>query len=280
MLNVIRKPIFIIFAVLLALLLPLTYLTAKHLTLREQLERLSKKYPSYTDEEIAVIEAVKKVSPSVVSIIARKEVFGFQRQVLDLGNGFQIVIPGKLQSQGKQIVGGGSGFVIGRDGLIATNKHVIADAKAEYEVILPGGQKFPAKVFLKDAVHDLAFVKIENAAQKLRPLSLADSENIRVGQSVIAIGNALGELENSVTKGVVSALNRSIIASEGNGRTVQLDGIIQTDAAINLGNSGGPLLNTNGEVVGMNTAMNIGAENIGFAIPANKIKELLAKTSL
>lgn len=273
-----KNKLLILVSFIAILLTPFAFLTAKQVILRDEIEKLRTKYPSYTEDEIAVIEVVKKASPSVVSIVQRKEVFGVGRQILDLGNGFKIVIPGELQSQGKQIVGQGTGFVIGDNGLIATNKHVVEDKKSDYEAIISTGKKFSAKVVYEDSTHDLAFLKIDGAPKGLKPLSLSNSRLARIGQTVIAIGNALGELQNTVTKGVISALNRSVVAG-GVGGVENLSKIIQTDAAINPGNSGGPLLNTVGEVVGINTAVNQDAQNIGFAIPSNEIKAAFEKFS-
>jgi S1-C subfamily serine protease len=131
------------------------------------------------------------------------------------------------------------------------------------------GQKFTAKVLARDPIQDVAVLKIE--ANNLIPVTLGNSDNIEIGQTAIAIGNALGEFRNTVSSGIISGLMRSITAG-GGGFSEQLDEVIQTDAAINPGNSGGPLLNLYGEVIGINTATATNAENIGFAIPVNKIK--------
>lgn len=256
--------------------MPLTYLGAKTLSLYKQLQRLRITYPQLVEDEIAVIEVVKRVQNSVVSVVVQKEVFSPGQRILDLGNGVQIIVPGELESQGKQVVGKGSGFVVGKNGLIVTNKHVVSDKQADYHIIFNDGKKFEAKVVARDPFNDLALLKIKNPLNGLTTLSLGDSKKLLIGQTVIAIGNALGEFQNTVTKGVISAINRSILAIDENvGQTERLVKIIQTDAAINPGNSGGPLLNTVGEVIGINTAVNQGAENIGFAIPAEDIRFVL-----
>lgn len=257
--------------------IPFGYLAAETVSLQKEIKLLRSQYPKYTEEEIAVTEAVKKVKNSVVSIVVRQEVFAPSERVMDIGNGFQIVVPGDLKSQGKQVVGQGSGFVIRDDGLIVTNKHVVAEQNADYQVIFGSGKKFDAKVVATDPVNDLALLKISGKKYGKFPAAiLGDSKELQMGQTVIAIGNALGELNNSVTKGVVSALNRAILASDSaGGQTERLVKIIQTDAAINPGNSGGPLVNSFGEVVGVNTAVNLGAENIGFAIPVDDVKFVL-----
>jgi serine protease Do len=167
-------------------------------------------------------------------------------------------------------VGGGSGFIVSADGLIVTNKHVVLDENAEYTVILDDGRKFDAEVLARDEANDLAVVKIN--ASDLPVAKIGESSSVRLGQTVIAIGNALGEFSNSVSIGVVSGLSRELTAEGAGGFSERIEGVIQTDAAINEGNSGGPLLNLKGEVIGINTAIASGAENIGFAIPIDAVK--------
>jgi S1-C subfamily serine protease len=169
-------------------------------------------------------------------------------------------------------IGGGTGFIISSDGMILTNKHVVLDKEADYTVLTNDGRKFPAEVLARDPVQDLAIIKIQ--ANNLPVVKLGDSSNLQIGQTVIAIGNALGEFRNTVSVGVISGLGRTVTAT-GGGMVETLEDIIQTDAAINKGNSGGPLLNLKGEVIGINTAMAFGAENIGFAIPINKAKRAI-----
>ncbi len=149
---------------------------------------------------------------------------------------------------------------------------MVEDEEAEYTVILSNGEKFDAKVLAKDSFLDIAILKI--SAKDLPVVNLGNSEKLEIGQTVIAIGNSLGEFQNSVSKGIISGLQRRINASDSIGRSETLDQVIQTDAAINPGNSGGPLLNLKGEVIGVNVAMAEGAENIGFAIPINDAKEI------
>lgn len=233
-------------------------------------------------EESAVTSAVEKVSPAVVSIIVTKDLpkleqyyynpFGndpFFDQFFG-GNDSQFLVPGTRQNgTEKQEVGGGTGFIISSDGMIVTNKHVVTDEQAEYTVLMNNEKKYPAKVLARDPVSDLAILKIE--MKDLPTVELGDSGNLKVGQSVIAIGNALGEFRNTVSVGVISGLARSITAG-GAGTAEDLTNIIQTDAAINPGNSGGPLLNIAGQVIGINTAVAQGAQGIGFAIPINEVK--------
>ncbi len=231
--------------------------------------------------EAQIINAVKNTSPAVESIVISKNVpiieqyytspFGddpFFKQFFG-----DIQVP-QLRQKGfkKQEVGGGTGFVISKDGLILTNKHVVADMGAEYTVLTNEGKKYPAKVLARDQISDLAVIKIE--AVGLVPVKLGDSDSVQVGQTAIAIGNALGEFKNTVSVGVVSGLGRSVTAS-GGGVVETIYDVIQTDASINPGNSGGPLLNLKGEVMGINTAMVSGAQSIGFAIPVNQAKRII-----
>jgi len=243
-------------------------------------------YQPQTSQEKAIIEAVKKVSPSVVSIIITKDLPVFTQYYEDpfeefrkfFGEDFpfEFKVP-KYKQQGKEKreVGGGTGFIISEDGLVLTNKHVVADEEAEYSVITNDGERYDAEVLARDPFQDLAILRIKPkngvGKIKLKPVSLGDSSLLEIGQTVIAIGNALGEFRNTVSVGVISGLGRTITAS-GGGIIETLEDVIQTDAAINKGNSGGPLLNLKGEVVGVNVAMAQGAQSIGFAIPINKAK--------
>ncbi len=243
-------------------------------------------YASKNSYEQAIIDAVKKASPAVVSIVISKDVPIIEQcpeslspfanlppefqQFFGQNFNFQTYVPCQKGTQ-KQDVGGGSGFIVSSDGLIITNKHVVSDTSADYTVFLNDGKKYSAKVLARDPVQDLALIKIE--ATNLPTVTLGDSDGLELGQTAIAIGNALGEFRNTVSMGVISGLSRTITAasdSSGNQETIQ--GVIQTDAAINPGNSGGPLLDLNGDVVGINTAIVSGAQNIGFAIPINQAK--------
>jgi serine protease Do len=187
------------------------------------------------------------------------------------GGGLQFNQPCQKGTK-KQEVGGGSGFIITSDGMIVTNKHVVSDTSADYTVLTNDGKKYDGKVLARDPIQDLAILKIE--VSNLSPAILGDSDSVKLGQTAIAIGNALGEFRNTVSVGVISGLAREIIASGSSGsETIQ--GVIQTDAAINPGNSGGTLLNLKGEVIGINTAIVSGAQNIGFAIPVNQAKRAI-----
>jgi len=239
-------------------------------------------YSPQTDQETAVIQTVDQASQSVVSIIITKDV-PILEQYLEVGPfGFTP----QLREKGteKVEVGGGTGFIVSEDGLILTNKHVVIDDEAEYTVFTNDGEKFPARVLAKDPYQDVAIIKIDqenNLDEEGNPvfvkfpvLTLGDSDNIQTGQTVIAIGNALAEFKNTVSSGVISGLGRKITASGGD-FVETLEDVIQTDAAINKGNSGGPLLNLKGEVIGINTAIANDAQSIGFAIPINKAKRAL-----
>jgi serine protease Do len=240
--------------------------------------------PTVFDLESAVTQIAEKSSSAVVSIVISKYVPIVERFYInpfeefelppEIKPFFEFKVP-QYREKGyeKQKVGGGTGFIVSSDGLIITNKHVVSDSKAEYTVYLNDGRKFKAEVLALHPTDDLALIKIK--ANNLPTLVLGDSDKVKIGQFVIAIGNALGEFQNTVSFGVVSGLRRSITASDQSGNVERLEGLIQTDAAINFGNSGGPLINLKGEVIGVNTAIAGGAENIGFAIPINRAKKMI-----
>ena len=211
------------------------------------------------DEESRIVEIVKRANPAVVSVVVTKEI----PSVRQFGP-FSVEVPG---GGGPQQVGGGSGFFISEDGLVMTNKHVVSDEEADYSIVTSDGRHLPAEVLDRDPFNDLAVLKVANGERF--PYLEFESEELKSGQTVIAIGNALGEFANSVSVGVVSGLSRSVVAAGALGQTELLDEVIQTDAAINPGNSGGPLLDVNGKVVGVNVAVARGSENIGFALPAS-----------
>lgn len=239
-----------------------------------------KEYVPATSQEEAVINAVKEYSPAVVSIIISKDLPVIEQYYINPfgeGSPFGFEIP-QYRQQGteKQEVGGGSGFIISSDGLVLTNKHVVQDKEAEYTVLTTEGKKYPAKVLALDPVQDLALIKIDTKDEpgKTFPIvKFGNSDNLQIGQTVIAIGNALGEFRNTVSVGVISGLGRTVTASGGGTFVETIEDVVQTDAAINRGNSGGPLLNLKGEVIGVNTAMAQDAQSIGFAIPINKAKK-------
>jgi len=232
-----------------------------------------------TPQETAVENVVKNVSPSVVSVIATANLASMQQNSNPLDQFFGNLFPqlnppssGSQPGNQQQEIGGGSGFIISGDGMILTNKHVVDIQGASYTVLTNDGQKYPAQILAEDPVQDIAILKINK--NNLPVVKLADSTSLEIGQSAIAIGNALGEFRNTVSVGVISGLGRSVVASSDffGSQTEQLEGVIQTDAAINPGNSGGPLLNLSGEVIGINVAVAQGAQSIGFALPINLAK--------
>ena len=238
----------------------------------QQSDPVVKKVVQMQDDSI--VDMVENVSPSVVSIVAKKEVAQYrQMSPLDLFFG----VPQQEQQQNgpseKQKVGGGTGFFVSSDGMIITNRHVVVDTDAEYTVLTNDGTEHPATVLARDEYLDFAVLKVDG--NDYTAVELGDSSSIKLGQTVVAIGNSLGEFSNSVSRGIVSGVQRNIVAGSGFGDTEELTDIIQTDAAINFGNSGGPLLDLNGKVIGINTAVAQGAENIGFAIPISQVMRLI-----
>jgi len=224
-----------------------------------------------------VVDTIKHVMPAVVSIAIAKHLEDLEKEIPKELYPFlpggpskpQLKIPENLiDKRGMVQVGGGSGFIVEENGLILTNKHVIADPKAEYTVITNDGRKFPTQILSRDPINDVAITRIE--AKNLLVVKLGDATKLELGESVIAIGNALGIFKNTVSLGIVSGLSRVISAqADPTAPPQEMRGLIQTDAAINPGNSGGPLVDLNGLAVGINAAVVFGAENIGFAIPIN-----------
>ncbi|MFA5270174.1 MAG: trypsin-like peptidase domain-containing protein [Patescibacteria group bacterium] len=200
---------------------------------------------------VSVEDVVAKVSPAVVSIVTKSQVQGF------FGGTYEQT-------------GSGTGFIIKSNGLIVTNRHVAEATDAKYAVTISSGKTYDATVVARDSYNDLAMLKI--SASNLPTVTLGDSSQLRVGQQVVAIGNAMGEYQNTVTTGIISGIGRAITAGGSAGGSEQIDNVIQTDAAINPGNSGGPLVNLSGEVIGINTAVDIQGQSIGFAIPINDVK--------
>jgi len=226
-------------------------------------------------EESATVEVVKKVSPSVVSIVVTKELENIYNLTGPDVFGFgQYYNENSDQGPYKQTVGRGTGFIIEKNGLILTNRHVVDDEDAEYTVILNDGTQFQAEILGRDMIKDIAILKIQ--AENLDTIELGDSNGIEIGQTVIAIGNALGEYSNTVTRGVISGINRKVVAGGIFSSEEVIDGAIQTDAAINIGNSGGPLLNLAGQVIGVNTAVNWNGSALGFAIPIDQAKNIIS----
>jgi len=242
---------------------------------KKELKSLYNESANMIAEDEATVSVVESVTPAVVSIVVSKDISIYRDNFFGDPFGFfnPFGFPDQTQpsKKEKQKIGGGSGFFISDDGMIITNKHVVSDENAEYAVLLADGSEHMAKVLARDPVRDFALIKIDGSG--FPTLQLGDSDAIKVGQTVIAIGNSLGEFSNSVSRGIVSGLKRDLVAGSGFGQSERLTNIIQTDAAINPGNSGGPLLDIRGQVIGINTAVAQGAENVGFALPINSIKK-------
>ncbi|MFH1142394.1 MAG: trypsin-like peptidase domain-containing protein [Candidatus Uhrbacteria bacterium] len=200
------------------------------------------------EEETATISVVEKVTPAVVSVIAKREYSG---ELVE--------------------VSGGTGFFVSSEGLVLTNRHVINSGGVTYSILTNNGDEYPIEIVAKDTLYDLAVLQVvleEGQEADFPIVELGDSDSIKNGQTVIAIGNALSEYQNSVTKGVISGTGRRVVAGNYYSTEV-IEGAIQTDAAINPGNSGGPLINLLGQVIGVNTATSSAGEGLGFAIPIN-----------
>lgn len=220
------------------------------------------------------VEVAKRVCPGVITVAISKDLPKIEGFYLFPYWGEEFVFPKFKEEKEKTNIGGGSGFIVSSDGYIITCNHVVSDLNADYAVILDPQRKFKAKVLARDPLVDIAVLKIET--KNLPYLELGDSNKIELGEEVLAIGNPLGEFEDTISAGIISGLSRKITAYGGlSFKATTLRGLIQTDAAINPGNSGGPLVNMDGEVIGINTAMVMGAQNIGFAIPINYAKPIL-----
>ncbi len=238
-------------------------------------------------EESALIGAVEKVSPAVVSIVATKDMPVYRQQSANpfgspFGN-FYFNVP-EVDEEGnpvfeKQNIGGGSGFLVTEDGVVMTNKHVVAGEGIEYTVVMSDGEEYKSKVIARDTVLDVAFLQMMNENEEkpknLPVVEFGDSSDLKIGQRVFAVGYALAEFENTVTSGIVSAFGRDIVASDNMTGAEKISNLIQTDTAINPGNSGGPLVNLAGQVVGINTAIAGNSEGIGFVIAIDEAKSVI-----
>jgi serine protease Do len=229
---------------------------------------------NYMDKS-PIVEIAKKACPAVITIVISKDlpkIEGFY--FFPFAPGQEFIFPKLKKGKEKTKIGGGSGFIVSPTGYIITCNHVVGDPEADYTVILNPKHKYPAKILAKDPLVDIAILKINE--KNLPYLELSNSDKIELGETVVAIGNPLGEFEDTLSAGIVSGLSRKITAYGGLPlKATSLRGLIQTDAAINPGNSGGPLVNMEGKVIGVNTAMVMGAQNIGFAIPINYAKNIL-----
>lgn len=232
-----------------------------------------------TDDQL-IRNAIAATNPAVVSVLVTKDVPIYERyyETIDPWGFFGGLTIPRVRENGteERQVGGGSGFIVSSDGLIVTNRHVVSDETARYTVVLNDGLVYGVEVVARDEQLDIAIIKISETLQAQLPVvRFGNSSLLELGQTVIAIGNALAEFQNSVSVGVISGLSRSIVASDRAGNSERLNQVIQTDAAINPGNSGGPLINLRGEVVGVNVAASQGADNIGFALPADVVAQVV-----
>lgn len=238
---------------------------------------LDKNIIELIEEESATISVVDQVAPSVVSIVIkvpRSSIQGSGNVFDYFDSRFFDQVPLTDEEKNELVeVGGGTGFFMSADGYIVTNRHVVSEDGATYTIVTNDGAELPATVVAEDAFLDIAVLDISGDGYPVA--ALGDSDRIRIGQTVIAIGNTLSEYRNTVTKGVVSGINRRVLAGDDFGADEVIERAIQTDAAINPGNSGGPLINLLGEVIGINTAVSFEGQSIGFALPINDVKKIV-----
>ncbi len=222
-----------------------------------------------------IVAVAKKVCPAVITIIVSKEISRAEQFYFAPPNQGPALPPQNGNSNEKTKIGGGSGFIISPEGYIFTCAHVVNDIDASYTAIIDPEQKYECQVLAKDPLIDLAILKI-NARQKLPWLKMGNSETIQLGESVLAVGNPMGEFDDTLSAGIISGLSRRITAYGGSKmQETSLRGLIQTDAAINPGNSGGPLVNMRAQAIGINTATVMGAQNLCFAIPVSYAKKMM-----
>ena len=243
------------------------------------LDAVKQEISQQRSQDEILTDAVAKITPDVVSIVITKDVPKLEIVYVNpfgddpFFNDVNVRVPRYIQKGTEEKkVGAGTGFLISANGYIATNRHVVDDPEAKYTVLLSDGTQKPATITYVDDKIDFAIIKVEGS--NYQHVTLGDSGSIKLGQAVFAVGNALGEYNNSVSTGIISGLNRDIQASDSTG-TETLKGVIQTDAAINPGNSGGPLVTLDGDVIGINVATVIGSSNISFSIPVNMIKDII-----
>ena len=230
-------------------------------------------------EQSPVVGIAQKACPAVITIVISKDLPKVEGFFLLPFGGQEFIMPNMKGGKEKTKVGGGSGFIVSPDGYIFTCSHVVADPEADYSVIIDPKRKYKAQVLAKDPLVDVAILKIDG--KDFPYLECGDSDNTCLGETVVAIGNPLGEFEDTLSAGIISGLSRSITARGGMAaKTTSLRGLIQTDAAINPGNSGGPLVDMDGKAIGINTAVAAGAQNIGFAIPINYATKVLEEVKV
>ncbi len=239
----------------------------------ESNEMLRRELLKQKSQDELLTEAVSEIASSVVSVMVSKDVPVLRVEYVNpfgddpFFRNFDIRVPRYIQDgTQEQQVGAGTGFFLTTQGHIITNKHVVDNEEARFIVLLSDGSQKEAKLIYKDPLVDIAILDITGSGYNA--VSLGNSNNLKIGNSVFAIGNALGEYSNSVSVGIISGLHRDI-------KELGLENVIQTDAAINPGNSGGPLVSLDGKVVGVNVATVIGGDNLGFAIPINEIIKII-----
>jgi serine protease Do len=240
-------------------------------------------YSSNVDYEQAIISTASKLTPSVVSIVISENqpvegqclynpFSGLSPDLQNLFGGGTQYYTQCQQGTSMQEVASGSGFIVSSNGYILTNKHVVNESGAEYTVYTNDGKQYTAKVIAEDPVQDIALIKIN--ATGLTPVVLGNSDGIELGETSIAIGNALGQFSNTVSVGSISGLSRTVTAGDQmTSSSETLNDVIQTTSAINPGNSGGPLVDLKGDVIGIDTAVDTSAQSVGFAIPVNDAKK-------
>ena len=230
------------------------------------------------------VSVIKKVLPATVTIVVSKKFGDIEKEAVEHFPEVPLWLKrrelGFLKQQtdkhGMLKIGNGSGFIVDPSGIVVSNRHVVSETKNAYTVITSEGKKYQAKVLARDPLSDIAILKIEDG-DALPFLSLGDSAHLELGEPVIAVGNALGLFQNTVSAGIISGLSRAITAQiDAHSPIQEIHGLIQTDAAINPGNSGGPLVNEAGKVIGINVAIIQGAQSIGFALPINTLKKDLS----
>lgn len=267
----------VVLVLLLLALFGLSSISKNNSSLKDPLKATEK--VKVITEESVTIDIVKKAGPSVVTIA--EEVSSASNPRTNFGPFSIFGVPDtEEEEEPTEPQSIGTGFIIDEgEGLVLTNKHVVSGTEGKYQIVTSNDKKYEVIRIYRDPLNDIAILQInkaQNIGNKLMPIELGDSSNLQVGQYVIAIGTALGEFKNTVTTGVISGLGRGITAGNPyEGYVERLDNVIQTDAAISPGNSGGPLLNSTGQVIGVNTAVSSSGQNIGFAIPINVIKDSL-----
>lgn len=223
-----------------------------------------------TQDEKAVVKVVKRIDPAVVSVVVTKDIPVLERSLLRQGSGFFTVETKEVGSK-SEVVSGGTAFFIRPEGLLITNQHVVSDGDASYSILTNRGNSYLVDVLARDSKYDLALLKVRTPNEQFSIVPFSKSDQVNLGQTVIAFGNALGEFTNTISKGIISGEGRSV--SDNLGRT-HTD-VLQTDAAINSGSSGGPLVNTRGELIGVNFSIISSAQSIAFAVPVSAVKRML-----